>query len=297
MRFNELEKCELCPRNCRINRYESTGYCKISSDLMISYYSLHMWEEPIVSGDHGSGTIFFTNCNLKCIFCQNEDISHKGYGKVVSTDRLKEIMLELQDKGAHNINLVTPTVYVPIIEYTLRNIKDKELKIPIIYNTSSYENTGTIRMMNGLVDIYLADFKYYDNDLGKKYSKCSNYRETAINSIDEMYKQTGPFVIEDNLIKRGVIVRILVLPGEVEDAKNIIKYLYSRYKNNIIISIMNQYTPLKKFDYSNLNRKVSDEEYESVINYAYDIGVRYAFIQEGDTQVESFIPKFDINIV
>lgn len=297
MKIKELEKCMLCPRNCGINRYKDLGYCGINSDLMISYYSLHMWEEPIISGSNGSGTIFFTNCNLKCIFCQNEQISHNNYGKVISLDRLKEIMLLLQDKGAHNINLVTPTPYVPLIANLLHNIKDKELKIPVIYNTSSYENRDTIKMMNGLVDVYLADFKYFDNKLGENYSKCFNYRETAINSIDEMYKQVSDIVIEDNLIKKGLIVRVLVLPGEVEDAKNIIKYLYDKYRDKIIISIMNQYTPIKKLEYSNLNRKLSYEEYNSVVDYAYSIGVRNAFIQEGDTQEESFIPNFNINII
>ena len=297
MKFKELERCMLCPRNCGVNRYKTIGYCGSNSDLMISYYSLHMWEEPLISGDNGSGTIFFTNCNLRCIFCQNDKISHDGYGKVVSLDRLKEIMLDLQDKGAHNINLVTPTHYVPHIASVLQNIKYKELKIPVIYNTSSYENINTIQMMDGLVDVYLADFKYFDNNLGFKYSKCNNYRDVAINSIDEMYKQVGDIVIEDNLIKRGLIVRILLLPGEVIDAKNIIKYLYDKYKDKIIISIMNQYTPIKEFEYDNLNRKVSNKEYDELINYAYDIGVRNAFIQDGDTQDESFIPDFDINIV
>ena len=297
MKIKELEKCMLCPRNCGINRYKDLGYCRISSDLMISYYSLHMWEEPIISGSSGSGTIFFTNCNLKCIFCQNEKISHNNYGKVISLDRLKEIMIELQDKGANNINLVTPTPYVPIIAELLHNIKDKKLKIPVIYNTSSYENRSTIKMMDGLVDVYLADFKYFDNKLGEKYSKCFNYRETAIDSIDEMYKQVGSPIIENGLIRRGLIVRILVLPGEIEDAKKIINYLYDTYKDNIIISIMNQYTPIKKLKYDNLNRKLSEDEYNSVVNYAYDIGVRNAFIQEDDTQKDSFIPNFDINII
>ena len=297
MKFKELEKCMLCPRNCGVNRYQTIGYCRSNSDLMISYYSLHMWEEPLISGDNGSGTIFFTNCNLRCIFCQNDNISHEGYGRVVSLDRLKEIMLDLQDKGAHNINLVTPTHYVPHIAYILHKIKDKELKIPVVYNTSSYENVDTIKMMDGLVDVYLADFKYFDNNLGIKYSKCNNYRDVVINSIDEMFKQVGDIVIEDNLIKKGLIVRILLLPGEVDDAKNIIKYLYNKYKDKIIISIMNQYTPIKELEYDNLNRKVSTREYDELVNYAYDIGVRNAFIQDGDTQDESFIPDFDINIV
>ena len=256
-----------------------------------------MWEEPIISGNHGSGTIFFSNCNLKCIFCQNRKISNDGYGKKISLDRLSKIMLELQDKGAHNINLVTPTHYAPLIKYSINMIKDK-IHIPVVYNTSSYENVDTIRMMKDIVNIYLADFKYYDNELGKKYSNCDNYRECAIKSIDEMYKQVGKFIIKDDLMVSGLIVRVLVLPGHIDDSKKIIKYLYDKYKDNIIISIMNQYTPLFHIEkYENLNRKVNDSEYDEIINYACDLGVKQAFIQEGNTQEESFIPDFDISVL
>ena len=297
MEFDELKNCHLCPKNCGVNRYKQLGFCKSSADLYVSYYSLHMWEEPIISGKHGSGAIFFSNCNLKCIFCQNRKISNDGYGKKISLDRLSNIMLELQEKGAHNINLVTPTHYVPLIKYSINSIKDK-LSIPVVYNTSSYENVETIKMMNGIVNIYLADFKYYDNELGKRYSNCDNYRECAINSIDEMYKQVGKFVIKDDLMVSGLIVRVLVLPGHIDDSKKIIKYLYEKYGDNIIISIMNQYTPLFHIEkYENLNRKVNDSEYDEIINYACDIGVKHAFIQEGDTQKESFIPDFDISVL
>ncbi|MBQ1551777.1 MAG: radical SAM protein [Bacilli bacterium] len=297
MEFDELKNCHLCPKNCGVNRYKQLGFCKSSADLYVSYYSLHMWEEPIISGKHGSGAIFFSNCNLKCIFCQNRKISNDGYGKKISLDRLSNIMLELQEKGAHNINLVTPTHYVPLIKYSINSIKDK-LSIPVVYNTSSYENVEIIKMMNGIVNIYLADFKYYDNKLGKRYSNCDNYRECAINSIDEMYKQVGKFVIKDDLMVSGLIVRVLVLPGHIDDSKKIIKYLYEKYGDNIIISIMNQYTPLFHIEkYENLNRKVNDSEYDEIINYACDIGVKHAFIQEGDTQKESFIPDFDISVL
>ena len=297
MEFDELKNCHLCPKNCGVNRYKQLGFCKSSADLYVSYYSLHMWEEPIISGKHGSGAIFFSNCNLKCIFCQNRKISNDGYGKKISLDRLSNIMLELQEKGAHNINLVTPTHYVPLIKYSINSIKDK-LSIPVVYNTSSYENVETIKMMNGIVNIYLADFKYYDNELGKRYSNCDNYRECAINSIDEMYKQVDKFVIKDDLMVSGLIVRVLVLPGHIDDSKKIIKYLYEKYGDNIIISIMNQYTPLFHIEkYENLNRKVNDSEYDEIINYACDIGVKHAFIQEGDTQKESFIPDFDISVL
>ena len=296
MKFSEYEKCELCPRKCVINRYNSTGFCGASGNLSLSYYSLHMWEEPIISGENGSGTIFFTYCNLKCLFCQNKKIAD-GYGKDVSLDRFEEIMLELQDKGAHNINLVTPTHYIPHIRYVIQKLKPNALKIPVVYNTSSYENDESLEKLDGLIDIYLADFKYYDNSLGMKYSKCNNYFEVASSAIDEMYRQVGKFEIEDDLMKSGLIVRVLILPGEIEDSKKIINYLYSKYGDNIIISIMNQYTPISKYEYDNLNRKVSEEEYNEVVNYACDIGVKYSFIQEGDTQEESFIPNFDISIL
>ena len=293
-----LKKCNLCPRNCGINRYETTGFCRASDKIKVAYYSLHQWEEPVISGSVGSGTVFFSHCNLKCIFCQNKKISTGGYGKEITAERLKEIFLELQEKGAHNINLVTLTLYVPQIVDVLGEIKGRELRIPVVYNTSSYENRGTIDLLNGLVDIYLADLKYFDDDLGCRYSNCNNYFEVASVAIDEMYKQVGRFKIEDELMKAGVIVRVLVLPGHVEDSKKIVKYLYDKYGDNIIISIMNQYTPMCEIEeYPNLNRKVTEDEYNEVIDYACDLGVEMAFIQEGDTQDKSFIPDFDFSKV
>lgn len=292
-----LSKCNLCPRNCGVNRHETVGVCGAGDKIKLAYYSLHQWEEPVISGTNGSGTVFFSHCNLKCIFCQNKKISTGGYGKVISNERLKEIFLELQEKGAHNINLVTPTPFVPLIADVLQEIKGKELMIPVVYNTSSYENVETIKIMNGLVDIYLADLKYYSNELGLKYSRCNNYFEIASKAIDEMVKQVGTFEIVDDLMRRGVIVRVLILPGHIEDSKKIIKYLYDKYHDEVIISIMNQYTPIEKLKYDNLNRKVTDDEYDEVVNYAYDLGVRMAFMQEGETQSESFIPDFDCSIV
>lgn len=292
-----LSKCNLCPRNCGVNRHETIGVCGAGDKIKLAYYSLHQWEEPVISGTNGSGTVFFSHCNLKCIFCQNKKISTGGYGKVISNERLKEIFLELQKKGAHNINLVTPTPFVPLIADVLQEIKGKELTIPVVYNTSSYENVETIKIMNGLVDIYLADLKYYSNELGLKYSRCNNYFEVASKAIDEMVKQVGTFEIVDALMKKGVIVRVLILPGHIEDSKKIIKYLYDKYHDEVIISIMNQYTPIEKLEYDNLNRKVTDDEYDEVVNYAYDLGVRMAFMQEGETQSESFIPDFDCSIV
>ena len=293
-----LKECMLCPKKCGINRYEKLGFCKANNKIKVAYYSLHKWEEPVISGDNGSGTIFFSNCNMRCCYCQNKKISIDGYGKYISGKRLEEIMLELQDKKAHNINLVTPTHYVPQIARVLKKIKNKELKIPVVYNTSSYENVGTIMMVRNLVDIYLADLKYYDDELGVKYSKCDNYFEVATMAIDEMYRQVGKVEFDENgLMKKGLIVRVLILPGHKKDAKEIINYLYKTYKDDIFISIMNQYTPVNKTEFDNLNRKVTEEEYDDVVDFAVNLGVTNAFIQEGDTAEESFIPEFNKKII
>lgn len=293
--MNELLKnCNLCPRKCGVNRYEQKGVCGATNKIRLAHYSLHMWEEPIISGENGSGTIFFSNCNMKCVYCQNKKISLDGYGKLISNKRLGEIMLELQGMGAHNINLVTPTHYVPQIVTVLRKIKGNALKIPVVYNTSSYESVGTVMIMRNLVDIYLADLRYFDDELGKKYSKCDNYFETATMAIDEMYRQVGKYELDDSgMLVRGLVVRVLILPGHARDAKEIINYLYKTYKDDIYISIMNQYTPVNKCEFQNLNRKVTDDEYDEVIDFAVSIGVRNAFIQEGEAASESFIPKFD----
>lgn len=293
-----LENCMLCPRKCGVNRYIEKGCCGATNKIKLAYYSLHMWEEPIISGDNGSGTIFFSNCNLRCLYCQNKKISIDGYGKLISNKRLKEIMLELQDKGAHNINLVTPTHYVPNIISVLKRIKNKELKIPVVYNTSSYECVGTIMACRSLVDIYLADLRYFDDKLGEKYSLCSDYFENATMAIDEMYRQVGSCEFDDNgLLKKGLVVRVLIIPGHINDSKKIIEYLYKTYGNDIFISIMNQYTPINKCKYYNLNRKVTDEEYDSVVEYALSLGVTNAFVQEGEAASESFIPEFNKKIV
>ena len=294
--MNYLRKCMLCPRNCGVDRYLKKGYCKAGSKIKIALASLHKYEEPFISGKNGSGTIFFSNCNLGCVFCQNKKISD-GFGKEITIKRFCEILLEEQSRGAENINLVTPTHYVPLIKKGVIKAKNMGLIIPIVYNTSSYENSSTIDMMNGLVDIYLADLKYYNSSLGEKYSNCKDYFKYASLAIDTMYKQVGKIITYNNMLKKGVVVRVLLLPGEVEDSKKIIKYLYDKYKDNIWISIMNQYTPVNKTKYSNLNRKLSEEEYNEVVNYAVDLGVKNAFIQEGGAASDSFIPKFNLKNV
>ena len=295
--MNLLSNCTICPRKCGVNRYKEKGYCKATNKIKLAYYSLHKWEEPVISGKKGSGTIFFSYCNLKCLYCQNKKISLDGYGKEISNKRLGEIILELQSKGANNINLVTPTHYVPNIISVLKKIKNKELKIPVVYNTSSYESVGTIVACRNLIDIYLADLRYFDDKLGEKYSLCSNYFENATMAIDEMYRQVGKYELNNGLLKKGLIVRVLILPGHIEDSKKIIEYLYRTYGDNIFISIMNQYTPINKCKYSNLNRKLTDEEYDSVVDYALSLGITNAFIQEGETQDESFIPNFNKKVV
>ena len=288
-----LTKCNLCPRHCNINRHETVGFCKASDTLKIARADLHYFEEPCISGDKGSGTIFFTYCNLKCVFCQNYEISSDNIGKEITIERFSEICLNLQNKGALNINLVTPTHYIPLIKEGLKLAKLKGLTIPIVYNTSSYETTDSLKLLDGLIDIYLPDFKYYNDDIAIKYSSAPNYVNVCKDAIAEMYRQVGKPVFDDNgIMKKGVIVRHLLLPNMEDDSKKIIEYLYNTYKDNIYMSIMNQYTPMKKLKYEELNHTINNDIYDEVINYAYDLGIRNAFIQEGETQKKSFIPDF-----
>ena len=292
-----LNKCNLCPRNCLVNRNcGEVGFCKAGNKIMIAKYYLHKWEEPCITGKNGSGTIFFTYCNLRCLFCQNYKISSLNYGLEISTKRFSEICLELQDRGATNINLVTPTHFVPLIIDGIKLAKKNGLVIPIVYNSSGYETVDTIKMLEGIVDIYLPDFKYYSDEYAIKYSGCKDYFKYASEALCEMVKQKGSckFDNDGNMIS-GVLVRHLLLPGMEDDSKKILKYLYDNYGSNIYISIMNQYTPVRKCKYEELNSKIDNSVYEDVIDYAWDIGIRNAFIQEEGTQSDSFIPDFDIS--
>lgn len=295
MTFKEFNKCRLCPRNCNVNRNNfELGYCKATNKLKVARASLHYWEEPCLSGSKGSGTIFFSNCNMGCIFCQNYDISTLHNGKEISIERFSKICLELQEKGANNINLVTPTHYVPLIKEGLILAKNNGLNIPIVYNTSSYENVDTIKLLDGLIDIYLPDLKYYNDEYSIKYSNSPNYFKYATKALEEMYRQVGnPIFNKDGIMIKGLIVRHLMLPNLKEDTKKIIDYLYNTYKDNIYISIMNQYTPIRKSKYKELNNKIDNTTYEDIINYAYDLGIRNCFVQDEDTQSESFIPIFN----
>ena len=289
-----FNKCNLCPRNCLVDRNKTIGVCGMKDKLVVAKAYLHMWEEPCISGDNGSGTIFFTGCNLKCIFCQNREISTKLIGQEITIEEFSNICLNLEKQGAHNINLVTPTHFVPLIVAGLKLAKEKGLSIPIIYNTSSYENIETIKMLNGVIDIYLPDLKYFDEEYAIKYSHAPNYFNIATDAITEMYKQVGKPVFDENgIMTKGVIVRHMMMPNLKEDTKKILAYLYKTYQDNIYISIMNQYTPIKHFErYKELNNKVSNNDYDEIINYALDLGIKKAFIQEGDTAVDSFIPNF-----
>lgn len=292
-------KCDLCPRKCLVDRKKGEkGICGQTENLKVARAALHFWEEPCISGDAGSGAVFFSGCPLHCVFCQNENIANGTVGKEIALERLVDIFLELQEKRANNINLVTPGHFVPQIVKALDQARKEGLTLPVVYNTSSYETVDTIKMLEGYVDIYLPDFKYMSPGLSKKYSHAPDYAEVAKAAIAEMVRQTGKAVFvngdEDNLILRGTIVRHLTLPGCMEDSMQILKYLHETYGDMIYISIMNQFTPLSNLEkYPELNRRITDEEYETLVDYAIEIGIENGFIQEGDTAEESFIPAFD----
>ena len=292
------EVCIQCPRKCKKQRIaekvETYGYCRVSREVKVARAALHFWEEPCISGEEGSGTVFFSGCNLQCVYCQNVEIAKGVRGKTISVERLSEIFLELQEKGANNINLVTPSHYYPQIREALLLVKEK-LFIPVIANTASYDSVESLRQMEGLVDIYLADFKYLDNQLAKKYSNAENYPQVAKEALKEMFRQVGePIFDEDGRMKKGMIIRHLLLPGYKEDSKAVLKYLYETFKDSVFISIMNQYTPLSHVSsYPELNRQVTEEEYEEVVDFAIDLGIENGFVQEGETAEDSFIPKFD----
>lgn len=296
MYMNELlNTCILCPRKCGVNRNNGeVGFCHAENKIRIAKAYLHKWEEPPITGKNGSGTIFFSNCNLKCVYCQNYYIGEEGNGVDISVERFSEICLKLQSEGATNINLVTPTHYVPLIIDGLKMAKKNGLNIPIVYNSSGYEEVNTIKLLDGVVDIYLPDFKYYDNEYAKKYSKCNDYFEFTTKALDEMIRQKPSCKFDkDGNMTSGVIIRHLMIPGLEEDSKRILNYLYNKYENKIFYSIMNQYTPVRKLQFEELNRVVKQEKYDEIIDYAWDLGIRNAFIQDGGTQSDSFIPKWD----
>lgn len=330
--------CNLCPRECGVNRDAGEkGYCRSDSRIFVARAALHRWEEPCISGKGGSGTVFFSGCNLRCVYCQNHEIASGGAGKPVTVERLAEIFLELQEKGAENINLVTPDHYVAAVAAAVLRAKDRGLFLPIVYNGSGYEKPEAIRSLAGIVDVFLTDFKYMDEALAEKLSRARDYPEVAKRALMEMVDITSdkkpasgdvrqkaditldkksalgggqqkvyinrnaapsaPHFDENGMLRRGVIVRHLLLPGHKKNAKDVIRYVYETYDDQVILSIMNQYTPVsgieKRTGCRELYRKVTRREYEEVVDYAIGLGVKNAFMQEGDTAKESFVPAFD----
>lgn len=288
--------CRLCPRECKVDRMAGkTGFCGMTSEVMAARAALHFWEEPCISGTEGSGAVFFSGCTLRCVFCQNHEIAAGAVGKPVTEERLSRIFLELQEEGANNINLVTATQFLPTVIPALQHAKEMGLTIPIVYNTGGYEKVEILRLLEGLVDIWLPDCKYQSTKLSGRYSRAADYPETVKTALAEMVRQVGaPLFDRRGMMKKGVIVRHLVLPGCVFDSKDVLEYLWDTFGNQIYVSIMSQYTPLPHVaDYPEINRKVTDEEYEEIVDYARFLGMDQVYIQEGGCVGESFIPAFD----
>ncbi len=295
--IERLSSCNLCPHNCNVNRLDGkVGRCKCNAKVKIALASLHHYEEPCISGKSGSGTVFFSNCNLNCKYCQNYEISQLGKGKEIEVEELAKIFLKEQEKGANNINLVTPTSYVYHIIEAIDIAKKQGLNIPIIYNTNGYENTETIELLNGYIDIYLPDLKYYSNELAKKYSKINNYFEIATKAIKKMYEQVGKTVLDENeMIKRGVIIRHLVLPNHILNSKHILKWIKQNLQSDVMVSIMVQYFPTYKAKEDEfINRKLTKKEYKQIEDYVYSLNLENGYIQELGKNEEEYVPNFSI---
>ena len=294
-----LKKCEMCPHKCKIDRTQNQiGRCKSKDTVKVAIASIHNYEEPCISGKNGSGTVFFSNCNLSCKFCQNYEISQQGLGKEITIERLSKIFLEQQSKGAHNINLVSPTSYAYQIIEAIKIAKKNGLKIPIIYNTNGYENIETIKLLNGYIDVYLPDLKYAEDELGKKYSNVDNYFEIATCAIKEMYNQVGENIYdEDGMIKRGMIIRHLVLPNHTENTKKVLTWINSNMPKNITVIVMAQYFPTYKAkEIEDINRKITKREYKKVEDFLYSLDLENGYIQECGKNEEIYVPKWEINI-
>lgn len=289
-----MELCNICPRECNINRSKNRGYCGASNKIIVSKAMLHMWEEPFISGEKGSGAVFFSGCNMRCVFCQNHSISSIIKGYELSRKQLAKLFLNLQTLGAHNINLITASHFIDDIVASLKMAKEMGLNIPVVYNSSGYEKLESLKKLDGLIDIYIPDFKYFNSETSKKYSNAPDYPEIAKKAIEEMFRQTGNLIFEDDLLKKGVIVRHLILPGYSYESKDIIDYLFDKYGHNIFLSIMNQYVPMyKASEYPEIDRRVTEEEYDSVVDFAIDLGVENAFVQDSESQDTSYTPNFD----
>lgn len=298
MKQLSYEECVLCPRACHVNRsvLGQKGLCGMSDRVRIARAALHFWEETCISGKEGSGAVFFSGCNLRCVFCQNREISAGGAGTEISVERLSDIFMELQEQDANNINLVTPTHYLLSVAEALEKAKQKGLRVPVVYNCGGYESVEALKRIEGLVDIYLPDYKYVSAELAARYSAAADYPQRAWEALEEMYRQTGEAVLDERgMMRRGVIVRHLILPGHTKEAIAVLQKLYATYGNTICYSIMNQYTPLPYVakEYPELNRRLTKREYDKVIDAAVSMGIENGYIQEGETAKESFIPPFD----
>ncbi len=291
-----LEKCQVCPRDCKVNRLiGNKGYCKCDDKIKLALVSTHDFEEPCISGTKGSGTVFFSNCNLNCVFCQNHEISQEGKGKEVSVERLAEIFIEQQNRGVNNINLVTPTMYAYQIIEAIKIARKNGLKIPIIYNSNGYENVETIKMLNGYIDVYLPDLKYYSDIISIKYSKAPHYFEIATAAIKEMIEQVGnPEFDENGIIKKGVIIRHLVLPNHIQNTKNILKWIKENLNEDVYVSVMAQYFPTYKAKkIEGIDRKINNKEYREVEKYLYSLDIKNGYMQDLGKHEEEYVPCFD----
>lgn len=298
--IKQLEKCEICPRKCNVNRLNNKkGFCKLGNEIKVALVSSHDFEEPCISGigkdTKSSGTIFFSNCNLRCVFCQNHEISQEGKGKVITIEKLAEIFLEQQERKVNNINLVTPTMYAYQIIEAIKIARNKGLNIPIIYNSNGYENVNTIKALNGYIDVYLPDLKYYSDDIAIKYSSAPNYFEIATKAINEMYNQVGSPVFDENgIIKRGVIIRHLILPNHVLNTKRILKWIKENMSKDVYVSVMTQYFPtFKAKNIEKINRKISIKEYREVESYLYALDLENGYMQDLGKHEEEYVPEFD----
>ena len=291
----ELECCTICPHNCKINRTKNPGRCKSTDKIKIALYSIHNFEEPCISGENGSGTIFFSNCNMNCVFCQNYEISQLGRGKEITIEELANVMIKQQERNVQNINLVTPTSYALHIVEAIKIARKKGLEIPIVYNTNGYESVETLKLLEGYVDIYLPDLKYYYDDLAKKYSKVDNYFEIATKAIQEMYRQVGTPVLDENgVMKKGLMIRHLILPNEVQNSKKVLKWIKENIDSNVYVSIMAQYFPTYKAkEIPEIARKITKEEYKKVENYLYELDLENGYIQELGEHEEEYVPTWE----
>lgn len=288
--------CTLCPHRCRIDRSKKIGRCKAGNEIEIGGFSLHYFEEPCISGKKGSGTVFFSKCNMSCVFCQNYEISNLGNGRKILVKELSQIFLEQQENGAENINLVSPTIYADKIAESIKLAKNQGLRLPIIYNSNGYENIETLKKLEGLIDIYLPDLKYADNEIALKYSKVDNYFEVACKAIKEMERQVGaPKLDENGMIKKGLIVRHLVMPNHIQNSKKVLKWFRDNLSKDIYISVMTQYFPTYKAkDYEEINRKISKKEYKEIEDYIFSLGIENGYMQDfSEENEEQYVPKWE----